>query len=300
MLNLSEKVKVLYPETVDKRIQEVVNLLGNDKEIRPLTLNDFDDEGILNLCIDFYLEKMNKRGKNISRQDAVYKLTEDPYSRLYKAAILLSQGYVDICIAGSASPTSEVLKAAIYCIGMKKGIESISSFFIMKKENKLFAFADCGVIKSPNHKQLSDIAISTALNFQKLTGLTPVVGFITHSTFGSSSSESIDKVNYAINDLKLRNPDLLVCEKEIQMDVALNREIGIKKGVNPVFSGKINVFIFPDIDSGNITYKTFQEIGGYHAIGPIIQGLEKPMMDLSRGCKIDDILDLTRIAISFI
>jgi phosphate acetyltransferase len=84
------------------------------------------------------------------------------------------------------------------------------------------------------------------------------------------------------------------------MDVALNREIGIKKGVNPVFSGKINVFIFPDIDSGNITYKTFQEIGGYHAIGPIIQGLEKPMMDLSRGCKIDDILDLTRIAISFI
>jgi phosphate acetyltransferase len=238
--------------------------------------------------------------KLVSFEDAVFKFTKYEYANLYRSAMLLSLGYVDGSIAGSMSPTAEVLRTSIYCIGLEQGFSKISSFFMMKKKDIQYAFADCGVIQNPSSSELSEIAILTALNYFKLTGLKPVIGFISHSTNNSAKGDDVDKVRKAIEISTLKRPDLDMCPVEIQMDVALNSEIGLKKKIDRKYAGKINVFIFPDLDAGNIAYKTFQEVGGYNAVGPIVQGLKKPMMDLSRGCKVEDIVDLAKMVVKLL
>ena len=151
---------------------------------------------------------------------------------------------------------------------------------------------------NPNAQQLSDIAIQTSENFNKLTGLKPKTAFLSFSTKGSAKHETLDKVIKACEITKQRNPEL-ICEAELQFDTAFVPEVAMRKNPEGIIKGDANVFIFPDLNSGNIAYKVAERIGGAIATGPIVQGLAKPVMDLSRGCSVNDIVNMVTIASYF-
>ena len=199
--------------------------------------------------------------------------------------------------AGNISTTANVLKAAIQIIGMPEGIKTVSSFFIMISPDgeRIYSFSDCAVIPEPSSAQLSDIAYSSAVNYQKLTGFIPKTALLSFSTKGSSNYSSIDKVMEAVKILNIKYPDLII-DGEMQLDAALVPEVGIKKAPDSKIKGDANVLIFPSLDAGNIGYKIAERLGNYSALGPFIQGLNKQMHDLSRGCSWQDIVNTTVIA----
>ena len=161
--------------------------------------------------------------------------------------------------------------------------------------DKVFSFADCAVVPNPDVKQLADIAISTADNHLKLTDTEPFVAMLSFSTKGSAEHELIDKVIEATKMVKEKRPDINV-DGELQFDAAIIESIGKKKAPGSNIAGKANVMIFPDLNAGNIAYKIAQRLGGAEAVGPLVQGLNKPCFDLSRGCSVDDIVNTTAFA----
>lgn len=161
--------------------------------------------------------------------------------------------------------------------------------------SRIFAYADCGVIPEPTAAQLSDIAIQTSMNFKKLTGIKPKAAFLSFSTKGSAKHGSIDKVLEAYKMTKKRMPGL-VTDGELQFDTAFVPEVAKRKNTTGRIKGDANVMIFPDLNSGNIAYKITERIGGATATGPIVQGLSKPVMDLSRGCNARDIVNMAIVA----
>ena len=219
------------------------------------------------------------------------------------SCILLRNKFAHGIIAGSVYSTSDVLRNAISIIGLEKNNKTVSSFFLFtfpKKhiyQNRIFAYADCGVIPNPTAEQLSDIAVQTSDNFKKLTGLKPRVAFLSFSTKGSSADPSLEKILNAYKFTQKRKPDL-ICDAELQFDAAFVSEIAKRKNPEGKIRGDANVFIFPDLNSGNIAYKITERIGGAIATGPIVQGLAKPVMDLSRGCNSQDIVNMTKVIIS--
>jgi phosphate acetyltransferase len=213
---------------------------------------------------------------------------------LYKAAALVSMGYVDAAISGSMSPSRDVIRAGIQAIGIHEDAEIVSSYFILEHAGRQIAFADCAVVENPSGKELANIAITTADNFQKTTGNIPHVALLSYSTFGSSSGESVDKVRQAIAIVRQKRPDLLI-DGELQFDAAFDEGVASIKAPDSKIAGKANVFVFPDLVSGNIAYKVAERMGGAKAVGPIIQGIAKPFMDLSRGCSVEDIVELARV-----
>ena len=168
----------------------------------------------------------------------------------------------------------------------------------MVMPDKLFAFGDCAVVPNPDAEQLADIAISTADNHKKLTGEEPLVAMLSFSTKGSAKDTSTEKVLQSLNLTKKKAPFLL-CDGEVQFDTAFVPEVASRKDPDGKLKGNANVFIFPDLNSGNIAYKLAERIGGAIATGPIVQGLAKPVMDLSRGCSAGDVYNMCLIASQF-
>lgn len=216
------------------------------------------------------------------------------------ACMLLRNKYADAVVAGSVYSTAEVLRNGIRMIGLKHNNKTVSSFFLFtfppkhKLKNKVFSFADCGVVPNPDYKQLSDIAIETSQNFAKLTGIKPRTAFLSFSTKGSAKDESTEKVLKAFKLTKQRAPKL-ICDGELQFDAAFVPQVARRKNPNGKIKGDANVFIFPDLNSANIAYKITERIGGAIATGPIVQGLAKPVMDLSRGCSAEDIVNMVKV-----
>lgn len=208
---------------------------------------------------------------------------------LFFAGMMLDSGKIDACVAGSLSTTGDVLRAGIQTIGLADGNSTVSSFFLMIFPNQTLAYADCGVVPNPNVEQLADIAISTARNFEKLTHTKSKIAMLSFSTKGSAEHESITKVRQATAFVRKRSPELIV-DGELQFDAAFIPSVAQRKAPDSLVAGQANVFIFPDLNSGNIAYKITERLGGAQAIGPIVQGLKKPFLDLSRGCSSDDIV----------
>ncbi|HEX6981819.1 MAG TPA: phosphate acetyltransferase [Balneolaceae bacterium] len=230
--------------------------------------------------------------KNISRSEAK-EMLKNP---LYFAAGLVATGRADGCVAGSIATTGEVIRAAIHSLGLRSGNNTVSSTFLMAlKDGKVLTYADCGVVPYPDAHQLADIAVESARTHQLLTEEDPVIAMLSFSTKGSASHERVEFVKEALELAQQKAPELSI-DGELQFDAAFVPKVAGRKAPGSKVAGKANVFIFPNLDAGNIAYKITERLAGASATGPILQGLAKPIMDLSRGCNWQDIINAAAVA----
>jgi phosphate acetyltransferase len=319
-LNLLDEIKerasalkktIVLPESHDERVLKAAEILTKEKIVSIITLGNDDI-----IRIDAERHGVDLTGIRIidsSKSDKVSDFTniffnlrkhkgmtieqarETVIKDLFFAAMMVREGMADGSVAGSTASTGDVLRAGIQCVGIPEGISIVSSFFIMLFPDKVFSFADCAVVPNPDSNQLADIAISTADNYLKLIDKEPFVAMLSFSTKGSAQHELIDNVIEATKIVKEKRPDINV-DGEFQFDAAIIESIGKKKAPGSLVAGRANVMVFPDLNAGNIAYKIAQRLGGAEAIGPLVQGLNKPCFDLSRGCSVDDIVNTTAFA----
>lgn len=236
----------------------------------------------------------DKRKHKLERIEDARALLTDP---LYYGAAMIKAGKADGCVAGSVATTADVIRAAIHVIGLKKGTSVVSSTFLMAMpDGRVFTYGDCGVVPYPNVHQLADIAIDSARTHQMLTAQTPKVAMLSFSTKGSASHPRSELVRNALEIARGKSPSLTI-DGELQFDAAIDPSIATRKAPESAVAGHANVFIFPNLDAGNIAYKITERLAGATATGPILQGLAKPMMDLSRGCSWEDIVNAACVAI---
>ncbi|MCH5155523.1 MAG: phosphate acetyltransferase [Clostridiales bacterium] len=227
--------------------------------------------------------------------DTARKLARNP---LYFGVLMVKRGEADGMVAGSVNATGDVLRPALQIIKTAPGIKTVSSCFIMcldknskYGENGIMVFGDCAVNPNPDSQQLADIAVASADTAVAITGITPKVALLSYSTKGSAKGELVDKVTKALELVKTARPDLNV-DGELQADAALVPTVADLKAPGSAVAGKANVLIFPDLQAGNIGYKLVQRLAGAEAIGPICQGFNKPVNDLSRGCSSEDVVNV--------
>ena len=249
----------------------------------------------LNDYVNKLVELRSKKG--MTPEEAKKLLQTDPN---FFGAMLVKMGDADGMVSGSASPTANVLRAAIQVIGTQPGVKTVSSVFIMELSQfkdlfgSILVFGDCSVIPVPTSEQLADIATSAAETAVKIAGINPRVALLTFSTKGSAKHECVDRIIEAGRILRERKVQFRF-DDELQADAALVKSVGEIKAPLSDVSGNANVLIFPSLSAGNIGYKLVQRLAGANAYGPIIQGLNAPVNDLSRGCSVEDIVVLTAI-----
>lgn len=309
---------VVLPESYDERMlfaaEKIVEqglakviILGNPAEVQAaasakgVNLKGVDIEEPatspkLNGYIDALVELRKSKGLT---PDEAKKLLTAP-DNLYFAGMMVRQGDAGGEVAGATSTTGNVLKAAFQTVGTAPGIKTVSSYFFMVTKNSAFGengillFADCAVNPNPDAQALAEIAVATARNCKSFLDTDARVAMLSFSTKGSAAHSDVDKVLAAIDIAKKIDPSLQI-DGELQADAALLPKVGEKKAPGSAVAGKANVLIFPDLDAGNIAYKLVERVAGAEAIGPVIQGLAKPVNDLSRGCSVDDIVNVVAI-----
>lgn len=307
---LSEKVKgkdykIVYPEATDPRVlgaavrlksDDLVDpiLIGNVEEVKevarsrnwnvdgltiidPATYEQFDE------MVAAFIER--RKGKNTEEQ-AKEMLRDNAYF----GTMFVYMGLADGLVCGAVYATSDTVRPALQIIKTREGVKLTSGAFLMLPPNydgKRLIFADCAININPDAQSLAEIAVESAKT-AKLFGIDPKVGMLSFSTKGSASSPEVDKVAEATRIAKELAPDLAI-DGELQFDAAYIESVAAKKTPESDVAGKVNVFVFPEIQSGNIGYKIAQRLGNYQAVGPVLQGLNKPVADLSRGCNEEDV-----------
>lgn len=223
--------------------------------------------------------------------------------RLVYAALLVRLGYADGTVGGAVETTSDTVRTALQIIGKASDSPMVSSFFFMlyceehHKVKGAHVFADCGLVVDPDADELAAIARASAASYHHLTGEAPRVAMLSFSTAGSASHPKVSKVQEATNAVRVLDPTLLI-DGELQFDAAFVPEVAASKASTSALKGAANVFIFPNLEAGNLGYKIAQRVGGALAIGPVLQGLAKPANDLSRGCSAEDILHMIAITVA--
>ncbi len=238
-----------------------------------------------------------RKAKGMTPEEARKILSENP---LYFGIMMVKMGEADGMVAGAINSTANTLRPALQILKTAPGAKLVSAFFVMVVpdceygENGVFIYGDSGLVENPNAEELSEIAIASSKSFKSLVQTEPVVAMLSYSTYGSAKSVLTEKVIEATKLAKEKAPDLQL-DGELQADAAIVPSVGASKAPGSNVAGKANVLIFPDLNCGNISYKLTQRLAKAEAYGPIIQGIAKPVNDLSRGCSAEDIVGVVAI-----
>ena len=312
--NLKAKAKklnktIVFPEATDDRILQAVVVIEKEKIAKPVLIGDrveIDKAahkfGVNVSHIQVYDPKHDVRYEQFSKKlyelrkkkgltlDEAKKLILEP---IYFGTMMVEEGLADGLISGAEHTTAHTLKPALQIIKTRPGLTLASSFFLIVHPHRTMLYADCGFVVNPTSEELAEIAIETAES-AKFFGIEPKIAMLSFSTKGSAQHPDVDKVVKATQIAKKKRPDLLL-DGELQVDAAIVPDVCKRKCPDCGLKGQANVLIFPDLDAGNIAYKLTQRLAGDEAIGPIIQGLNKPVNDLSRGCSVQDVVSLAAI-----
>lgn len=322
---LKEKAKALQkrivlPEGTDPRPVQAAEILMKDKLMKEVIIlgekgkvNEIAKENGVNLDIEGISildpKQMEERDEYISMlhesrkhkgvdMDKAKQMYEG--STLFAGAAMTAADKVDGMVAGCINATADVIRSALFLIGLEEGNKTLSSFFLMIHPDSsfftdgVFLYADCGVVPNPTASQLADITVSTAASYKQLVGDGVKAALLSFSTYASASDPIVDKVVEAKKILDERKPSFQY-DGELQFDAAMLPKVAAKKCPDSPLKGEANTFIFPDLNAGNICYKATQRLAGCTALGPVLQGTKKPVNDLSRGCSAQDIADVAVI-----
>lgn len=309
-----KKVKIVFPEGMDDRIVEAVSQLKEDDIVEPIVLGVKEEvlalakkigvkfEGIEIIDpktyekFDVLLEQLVdiRKGKNTAEE-----LGEWLCKGNYFGTMLVKAGLADGLVGGATYSTADTVRPSLQIVKTKPGVKSVSSSFVMARggaSGEKYIFSDCAIVVDPTSEQLAEIAVQSA-ETARVFGIDPKVAMLSFSTKGSAKSERADKVVEATKVLDEMNVDFEY-DGELQFDAAFVESVGQKKAPESNVAGKATVFIFPSLEAGNIGYKIAQRLGNFEAVGPILQGLAAPINDLSRGCSVEDVYNLTLITAS--
>lgn len=302
---------IAFADAHDSRVIRAAQICANESICTPILVADADDvlrasqssgasiDGIRIVSprdahdrIDLEHHLLQTRGpKGLSVEDA-HRLSNDP---LFMAGWFVRSGVCHGAVAGASATTGDVVRAALWTIGLRTGLHTVSSYFLMWWPNRTLLFADAGVVPVPTAEQLADIADATYDAYVSLLGREPRVAFLSFSTKGSATHPILEPIRKGASIFAQRRPSAIV-DGELQADAALVPEIARRKAPSSPVEGKADILIFPDLNSGNIAYKLCERLGGATAIGPILQGLARPYCDVSRGCSVDDLVTTAAIA----
>lgn len=301
---------IVFPEAgYSKRTIEAIKFISKKKIAKVILIGDesalaLQDKDLINYQIinpktfqktdELSKELYQLRKEKGMTQAEAEKLILDPY---YFGTMLVKAGYADGMVSGAEVPTSRAIRPALQLIKAKKKGGVVSSCFLIFGKNdflkgKSLVVSDAGLLPSPSSDELAQIASQSVETFRMVGLKDPKVAFLSYSTKGSAESETINKVRTAYIKFKKSG---VPCDGELQFDAAMVKEVAKKKCPESPLEGDANILIYPDLNTGNIHYKTMQYVGGLHAIGPILQGLKKPINDLSRGASVEDIIAMTAV-----
>ncbi|GAQ17167.1 phosphate acetyltransferase [Oceanobacillus picturae] len=304
----SNNKSIVFPEGTDERILTAASQLGAEGVLKPIligeratvkqkaeeagvdvstsTIIDPNDFPEFDLMVETFVER--RKGK-ATKEDAQKILLDENYF----GTMLVYMNQADGLVSGAAHSTADTVRPALQIIKTKEGIKKTSGVFIMVRDDEKYVFADCAINITPDSQDLAEIAVESA-ETAKLFDVDPRVAMLSFSTKGSAKSPETEKVTEALQVAKEKSPSLVI-DGEFQFDAAFVPSVASKKAPDAEIQGDANVFVFPSLEAGNIGYKIAQRLGGMEAVGPILQGLNKPVNDLSRGCSSDDVYKLALI-----
>ncbi len=287
-----------------KKTSGPITILGNVEKLKKMASENslnLDGATLIEPATSEHYESFSTKYVDV-RKGRISK--EEAYSDMKNVisfgCMMVREGLVDGMVGGAMNTTAELIRNAIRIVGPKQGIKTVSSCFVMilpeptYGADGVFVYSDCGAVPNPNSEQLADITVSAVDSFRKLVKKEPIVSLLSFSTKGSANHPDVDKVIKTVDLLKERKVDFKF-DGEFQLDAAVIESIGKRKAPGSDVAGKSNVLIFPDLDAGNIAYKITERFGKAIALGPLMQGLNKPVNDLSRGCSAQDIYDVSII-----